>query len=161
MAGKRFSAAYEAADILGLYETRSQDGDESRIRALAKEFRALCRLEHVVKIPDQYKAISREVRTPFVRDSWQRITSSLVHKTPVVHITPRDEQKREYREAANIAERWDLAVIERQNRALGQDIVYNLTSALVRDGESVLKVVHKPDAWASFPKNATVEAQDD
>jgi hypothetical protein len=157
MMAKKFSAEYTVGDILGLYETRKNDGDEARLRTLANQFRSLTRLESKVIIPEQYKAISREVRTPFVRDAWHRITSSLVAKPPVCHITPKDEDRQDYREAANTAERFDMAQIERINKERGTDIVYNLTAGLVRDGESVLRVVHRPSAWANFPKRITDE----
>jgi hypothetical protein len=160
MAGKRFKPEYTAGDIMGLYEARKNDGDEGRLRNLSSEFRALTRLEHKVNIPTQYKAITREMRSPFVRDSAHRITSSMVAKYPIAHIEPLDEARAEYREAANIAERFDAAMIERFNKMLGRDIIWNLTYQHVRDGESVLKVVHRPDAWANFPERETDEPAD-
>jgi len=39
--------------------------------------------------------------------------------------------------------------------------VFDLAAAHVRDGESVLKVVHRPDAWANFPERAKGEDADD
>lgn len=158
---KRFSAEYTAGDILGLYQARKEDGDEGRLRALATQFRALTRLEHPVSIPKQYQAISREVRTPFVRDAWQRVTSSLVAKRPVEHITPKDDARQDYRESANVGERWGMALIERLCKETGSDLIYDTTAALVRDGESVLKVAHRPDAWANFPKRAGDEDADE
>ncbi|MFA6046569.1 MAG: hypothetical protein WC718_16410 [Phycisphaerales bacterium] len=157
---KRFSPEYTAGDVLGLYRTRSQDGDEGRLRGLASDFRQLCRLEHEVTIPKQYEAITKQVRTPFVRDAAHRIASSLVAKEPLPHTEPLDEAKEEYRQAANIAERWDKAFIERVNKERQQDIVFNLAYQHVRDGESVLKVVHRPDAWANFPERDEGEDAD-
>ena len=155
-----FKPELTAGDVLGLYEVRSQDGDEGRIRNIATTIRALCRLEHEVKIPNQYKATTREVRTPFMRDAWHRITSSLITKTPVIHIIPLEEKRKEYRESASIAERFDTSMIERFNKELGEDLIYSLNAQLVRDGESVLKVVHRPSAWANFPMDADIENQD-
>jgi len=157
----KFSADYTVDDVLELYRQRSSDGDEARLRSLAIQFRLLCRLEHPVNIPEQYKAITRDVRTPFVRDALNRITASLVAKTGVVHCEPLDQKREEFRDAANVAERWDLALLERQNKELGRDLVYSLISQMVRDGESVLKVVHKPDAWANFPNRESAEEADD
>lgn len=154
---KRFQPEYTADDVLGLYQIRSEEGDEARLRGLATQFRALTRMERKPTIPKQYEAISRDVRTPFVRDAWHRITSSLCAKPPVIHITPKDDKRSDYRDAANVAERFDMAMIERFNKQLGKDIIYNLTAQLVRDGESVLKVVHRPDAWANFPERETDE----
>lgn len=157
---KKFQPDYEASDVLELYRVRYLDGDEGRLRSLATLFRELCKLEHAVEIPKQYKSITREVRTPFIRDAWHRVTSSLVAKPPVAHVTAKDDKREEYRQAANIAERFDMAFIERQNKQLGTDIVYNLAAQVVRDGESVLKVVHKPQAWANFPEGVSVDEQD-
>lgn len=157
----RFVPEYSTDDVLGLYRTRVAEGDEARLRRLATQFRTHCRLEQEVSIPGTYRAISREIRTPFMRDAWHRIASSLVAKRPVVHITPRDDRRSDYRQAANIAERWDTALIERLNKQMGMDLDYALAAQLVRDGESVLKVVHRPDAWARFPDGATTQEQDE
>ena len=157
---KRFKAEYTAGDVMGMYMARSQDADEGRIRDLATQFRELCRMEHAVTIPKQYKAITKEMRTPFVRDMWHRVTSSLVQKQPSIRIHPIDEERQDYRDAANVAERWDLAFLERENKRQGTDLVYDSTAALVRDGESVLKVVHRPDAWANFPERKEEDADD-
>ncbi len=157
---KKFRPQYSVADIIGLYEARSGEGDEERIRTLATKFRELCRLDRAVHIPKEYKAISREVRTPFVRDSWHRTTAAMVAKTPVIHCQPKDEKRQEYRDAANIAERADSAMLERMNKEAGTDITYQLAAGLVRDGESVLTVLHRPDAWARFPKRLPDEDAD-
>ncbi len=158
---KRFKPEYSVGDILSLYETRKNDGDEARLRGLVPTIRALCDLKHEVKIPSQYESIGRQVRTPFIRDAAHRIAASLCRKPPVGHITPKDDDRQDYREAANIAERFDAAMIERICKELGTDIVYDLTFGTVRDGESVLNVVHRPDAWANFPERNTDEDPDD
>ena len=157
---KKFTADYEVSDILNLYQQRKDDGDESRLRAMITNLRALCRLEHEVNIPGEYKAISREVRTPFIRDAWHRIASSMLSKPPVPHIEPKDRDKADYRDAANIAERWDMAAIDRMNKEMSTDIQFNLTAQHVRDGESILKVAHRKDAWAAFPTGMSVSEQD-
>ena len=168
MARKKFSADYEASDILGLYQSKLAEGDESRLRAVSQSLREHCRLEHAVSIPEQYRAISKEIRTPYLRDAWSRISASLVSKPPVIHCEPKDDKRENYREASNVAERFDSAMLERLNKETGEDTLYAATAALVRDGESVLKVVHKPDAWANFPRlgdeddpRAVLQAQDD
>ena len=160
MAKKKWTSEFSVSDILGLYTLRRDDGDEGRVRDIAISMRELCRLDRKVQIPSQYKATTREVRTPFVRDAWHRVTSSLVAKMPVIHTLPLDEKRKDYRDAASIAERFDLALLDRLNKELGQDIIYNLSAQLVRDGESVLKIVHRPDAWANFPGGVDTEEQD-
>lgn len=158
---KKFSAEYTAEDIMSLYKIRKEDADEARLRTLATTFRELCRMEHTVSIPEQYRAITPVMKTPFMRDAWLRIGGSLVAKSPIAHITPKDDKKQEYRESANIAERFDAAMLERNSKDRGKDLVINLTLAHVRDGESVLKVVHRPDAWANFPSRLSDEEADD
>ena len=57
--------------------------------------------------------------------------------------------------------------MERLAKETGEDAIYADTAALVRDGEAALKVVHKPDAWANFPRmggddpEETLRAQDE
>lgn len=157
---KKFTADYEPDDITSLYQQRKADGDESRIHGLITDLRAYCKLEHEVIIPGEYKAISREVRTPFIRDAWHRIASSMLAKPPVSHVEPKDRDKAEYRDAANIAERWDMAMIDRLNKEMSTDIQFRLTAQHVRDGESILKVAHRKDAWAAFPNGVSAEEQD-
>lgn len=140
----------DAEYVEALYQMRSREGDESRLRDLATSFRLLTRMEHKISVPPAYQGITKVVRTPFIRDAWQRITAALTQKPPVVHLEPRDERE-DSRRAANLAERWDTALFEELNRRLGLDLVFESTKALVRDGESVIKVVHRPDAWANFP----------
>lgn len=139
-----------ASDVLALYRTGLTDAAEARLRTNAQLFRTLTRMEHTVSIPKQYRAISKVVRTPFVRDAWHRITAALVQNAPTEHVEPISES-REATEAASIAERWTAAVRERMTKELGEDVLYESVRALVRDGESVLKVVHRADAWANFP----------
>ncbi len=155
---KRFSSDYTVDDILGLYKVRINDDDERRLREIAPAIRALCRMEHEVTIPAQYKAITKAVRTPFMRDSRIRIASSRVGRRPVVHITPKNEADKAYREAANIGERWDTALVERINKETAADIDFNNAAALVTDGDSILKVAHRPDAWANFPERGDEDA---
>ncbi len=157
---KDFKADYDASDIATLYQQRKDDGEESRVRALIATLREHCRLEHEVSIPGEYKAISKEIRTPFIRDAAFRIAASMLAKPPVPHVEPKDQRRKEYREAASIAERFDAAMIERFNEEQSTDIQFNSTYQHVRDGESVLKVVHKPDAWAAFPDGVSVDKQD-
>ncbi len=137
-------------DVVSLYNLRISDGDEKRLREIIKDMRILSRLQHAVNIPSQYQAITRAVRTPYLRDSWLRTTAALVAKPPLVHIQPINKEQ-SYREAANLAENWDMAAMAQMNKEINQDAVYESARALVRDGESVLKVVHRPDAWANFP----------
>lgn len=136
---------------------RLDEGDEVRLRALARIFRNLVRLNHPVAIPPEYRAIAAEQRTPFVRDAWRRMTAALTKFPPQPHITPRDET-RDARAAANIGERWVSAAMEAMDKDSNQgSVVFEAVRALVRDGESVIKVVDRTDAWANFPLRSPEE----
>jgi hypothetical protein len=161
MAAKRFRAEYSTGDVLGLYQMRKNDGDEAKLRSISAIMRGLIAMANKVEIPSTYQAITKEVRTPFVRDSAHRITASLVNKSPVVHIQPKDDDRQDYREAANLGERFDIALIERLNKETGSDLAWDSTFGHVRDGESVVKVVHRPDAWARFPERDDGEDADE
>lgn len=139
-----------ASTVAGLYDVAVTQQAERRLRRLMTIFRALTRMEHGVTIPRQYRAIGKVTRTPFVRDAWHRVTAALTHEDPVAHIQPLDETI-QARDAANLGEKWTMAARERMTRDLGYDVVYEAPRALIRDGESVIKVVHNPDAWANFP----------
>lgn len=144
---------------MDLWRLKINEADEARIIRLAWEFRRLTRLTHELRIPDAYKAITKEVRTPYVRDTWHRAVAALNQKPYVIHIEPRD-QKDATQRAANIAERWDTAAREIMDKEQNLDMAIESAKALIRDGESVLKVVHRPDAWANFPKRARNEDAD-
>jgi hypothetical protein len=83
--------APDAGEILGLYSSRINEGDESTLRSRARVTRDLCEMRHPVIIPPEYRAIAKEIRTPFVRDTWQRVAAALTRDTPVAHVEGRDE----------------------------------------------------------------------
>src|SRR5688500_10590868 len=141
---------------MGLYQARLDEGDESKLRNRARKARELTEMEHAVTIPSEYRAIAKEIRTPFVRDTWQRVAAALTRDTPVAHVEGRDSTEQS-REAANIAERFYMATLSGMSRERGEDLLWEATKALVRDQESVIKVVHKPDAWANFPRRTAGE----
>lgn len=141
----------DAEYVYALYTLKKAEGPELRLDALARKMRLLTEMQHELNIPEAYKAITKEVRTPFVRDTWHRTTAALNQKPFVVHIEPRDGRQDSER-AANLGERWDTAVREALDKEIGEDTAIESSKALIRDGESVLKVVHRPDAWANFPK---------
>jgi hypothetical protein len=139
-----------AGEVIALFNLKQQDGQEARLRQLAQTFRTLTRMEHEVNIPDTYKAITRQVRTPYVRDAWLRTTAALTQNPWLPHFDPKSEADKSKR-AAGVAERWVVAGTEAMDRDVGIDVPYEACAAMVRDCESVLKVVHRPDAWATFP----------
>jgi hypothetical protein len=151
-----FPDAPTAGDITGLYQIRLNEGDEAKLRTRARRARELTELEHSVTIPAEYRAIAKEIRTPFVRDTWLRVCAALTRDTPVASVEPRDITE-PAREAANVAERFFLAMLSGMSRERGEDLLYEDAKALVRDQESVIKCVHKPDAWANFPKRSAGE----
>lgn len=139
-----------ASMVDGLYRTAITQQSERRLRRLINVFRSLTRMENPVRIPRQYQAITKVTHTPFVRDAWHRVTAALTHEDPVAHIQPLDVTI-QARNAANIGERWTMAAREQLTRDLGYDVIWQAAAAMIRDGESVLKCVHRPDAWATFP----------
>lgn len=147
----RKRAAPTAGDIIALYRLRENDGSERRLRILAKNFRILTQMDHVIQIPTQYQATTKEVRTPFIRDAWLRTTASLTLKPWLAHVEPVSEN-RDAKRAANIGERWFMAGADAMDEALGMRVLHENVKALVRDAESVIKVVDRRDAWANFPK---------
>lgn len=144
-------AAPTAGDIVALFNTKQNDGSEARLRLLAQTFRALTRMEHSVNIPDTYRAITREVRTPYVRDAWLRTTAALTQNPWLLHAEPKGESDKAKR-AGGIAEKWGTAATDAMDKDVGIDVPYEACAAMVRDCESVIKVVHRPDAWATFPR---------
>lgn len=150
----------DAAYVQSLYLLGQSEGDEARLRANIADMRLLTEMAQRVEIPEQYRAVTKEVRTPFTRDTWLRVVAALTEKAPVAHVEPRDETS-EQRTSANVAERWTQAAIEGMNAALGEDAIYASVKEMVRDQESVIKVVHKPDAWAKFPRRSAGEKPSD
>lgn len=137
--------------VTALWRTKQNDGDEQRLRLMARNFRILTRLEHAIDIPTEYKATTKEVRTPFIRDAWERITASLTHNDWLPHFEPNGDSDKAKR-ASGIGERWVKGATQRMNRDVGEDTEYEACRAMVRDIESVIKIVHRPEAWATFPR---------
>jgi hypothetical protein len=142
----------DAGFVVGLWRHRLQLGDEQELRSKIWDFRTLTQLLHIVQIPPQYQAIAQVIRAPFVRDTWLRVTAALTQNEPVPHAEGRDDTS-DSRRAAEIAQRWVRAAMSQMQRPDNTDpIVYGAMKALIRDSESVIKVVHRPDAYADFPK---------
>lgn len=158
--GRPFKADYTAEDVVNLYQLKRTEGEEGRLRGLISVFRKLCKMRHRVDVPKEYAKITKVIKTPFIRDAHHRIAASMVQKSPLVHITPKDANRKEYRDAASIGERFDQALIERMDKERGESTWWELTQQAVRDGSSVLKVVHKPSAWANFPERRDMSAEE-
>lgn len=135
---------------MALYELRRHDGEERRLRQDIATMRSLTEMSLRPNIPEEYQAIAQEIRTPFVKDAWLRVAGSITQNDPVSHVEPADD-KDEYRRAANVGERWTDAAFYQMSDEVGEDVPYESTKQLIRDRESVVKVVHRPDAWANFP----------
>lgn len=146
--------------VHSLYQMRLTEGDEARLRTIAANMRVLAQMEHELPVPKQYRAITRDVKTPFIRDALLRATAALVHEMPAVHVEPQDDTE-DAVAAANIAERWDQAAIDQMDKSTSENTIYEDTKALIRDGESVIKVVDRPSAWANFPERKAREKADE
>lgn len=158
--GASTEGAPTSGDLLGLYQTRLNEGEELTLRNRARQVRDLTEMRHRVSIPEQYRAIAKEIRTPFVRDTWQRVAAALTRDTPVAHVEAVSITEPD-REAANVAERFFMAMLAGMSRERGEDLLWENAKALVRDQEAVIKCVHKPDAWANFPRRAPRETPQD
>lgn len=145
--------------VQGLYQTQQSQGDEQTLRSTIAEMRTLTSMTHAIEVPSQYQAITTVVRTPFAKDSWLRVTAALTQNPPVARVTPRQETK-PMRSAAALAAKWTMAATDQMLHPATQDVKYEAVRQLVRDQESVIKVVHRPDAWANFPKRARGESAD-
>ena len=146
--------------VQALYESRRSDGDEARLRREMNAMRDLVDMNVKPNIPQEYEAIAQEIRTPFVKDAWLRVAGSMTQNDPVPHIEPADD-KDEYRRAASIGERWTDAAFYQMSDEIGDDVIYEGVKAVIRDRESVIKVVYRPDAWASFPDRKRTETADE
>lgn len=141
-----------AGDVMALWRWKLKDPEEQGLRNFIKEIRLDYEMLRPVPIPNEYKAITNEIRTPFIRDAAQRWAASLVKDPPIRQFEQRDDSIMA-RDSASIASIWVNAIcdgIQKLNPA--DDINYNSALYLVRDSETVLKTVHRPDAWANFPK---------
>lgn len=159
MANNTAPAPPTAAEVLSLFNTKQNDGQEARLRSLAQAFRLLTRMEHEVNIPDTYRAITREVRTPYVRDAWLRTSAALTQNPWQAHFDPKSSADASKR-GSGVAERWVMAGTAAMNRDVKIDVPYEACQAMVRDCESVIKIVHRPDAWATFPVREAGEDPD-
>lgn len=151
--------APDADYVWNLYQLKQADGDELRLRTVSRMMRSFVRMEHALRVPTAYKATTKEVRTPYIRDTWHRTSTALNQRPYVIRMEPRDDTNDAER-AAELAIRWDTAVRDSLDKEIGENTAIESTLALIRDGESVLKVVHRPDAWASFPEREESEDAD-
>ena len=158
MADKPTRKPPTAGEVWGLYRSKETDAGEGEIRRLAPLFRALTRMTHTIDIPAQYKATTKEVRTPFVRDAWLRTTAALTRNDWLVHIEPKGPSQNA-KKASGIAEAWVKSGVNAIIKEVGSDSPYEAAKALVRDSESVLKMVHRPDAWGNFPRRIDEDAE--
>lgn len=142
--------------VMGLYRWKMRDPEEQGLRRYISESRQLREMSLPVKIPAEYKAITKEVHTPYYRDNGFRVAASLVKDPPILLATARDEGV-DADKAASIGSKWTMAMLSDMNRVANMNITYESALKLVFDSESVIKTVHKPDAWANFPVRAMDE----
>lgn len=140
-----------AGDVLALYNWKRQDPEEVGLRRWITEIREAVDMRDPISIPKEYKAITQVVRTPFLRDVKERVAASLVNEDPVYAVEPRDDTI-EARKSAAIAGQWTGAMMAAMRKSHpAQDLIHQSALNLVADSESVIKVVHRPEAWANFP----------
>lgn len=152
--------APEAGDVLAMWNYRLSQYDEIGLRAYIGEVREMFDMRHPVRIPREYRATTKEMRTPFMRDAALRIAAALTKDRPTIRVEPRDETQSADL-AADIAARWLLGMWSAMDHERNEDSIYMSARTLVRDSESVLKVVDRANAWANFPERHGEEPPDD
>lgn len=146
--------------IMALYDLRQHDGDEAKLRNELEAMRGLVDMTIKPNIPEEYEAITQQIRTPFAKDAWLRVAGSITQNEPIPHIEPADD-KDEFRRAAAVGERWTEAAFYQMSDEVGEDVVYEDVKQVIRDREAVVKVVYRPDAWANFPDRKRTETADE
>lgn len=144
----------DAAYVVGLHQYALRLGEERGLRIFMNEIRRLVDLKHRVNIPKEYRAIAQEVRTPYLRDTAFRVTASLTKDAPIFTVQARDDDD-DARRASAIGAQWTSAQMSEMSHVSNEDTIYQSALHLVRDSESVIKLVHRPDAWANFPERDT------
>lgn len=147
-----------ANEIMGLWTYKLSDYQELGLRNYIYDVRPMVDMRHQVYIPKEYKDITGETRTPFMRDAMVRVASSMVRDTPMFHVPPIDESQ-DAQEAADIVSRWLMNAwdfMQKENR--GENLFYKSSRSLTRDSESVIKVVDRTKAWANFPPRGKEES---
>jgi len=147
-----------SAEIMGMWTYKLSDFQEIGLRNYMYDVRPMVDMRHPVFIPKEYKDITAETRTPFMRDAMVRVASSMVRDTPMFMVPPLDEEDTDQQAGADLISKWLMQVwelIQKQNR--GENLYYKSARALTRDSESVLKVVDMTKAWANFPPRGADE----
>lgn len=142
--------AITADYVMGLYRYGLTHQEERGLRSFIRLSEELFDMRHRVSIPKEYRAITKEIRTPLYRDAGLRIAGSLVKDPPYIGVPGRDETA-QAKKAASIATQFLMAVLNDMDAATGEDLMFKSSRDLTFDSESVIKVVHRPDAWANFP----------
>lgn len=140
----------DADYVMGLYRYKRAYTEETGLRNFIGESRTLFDMKHKVIIPEEYRAIAKEVRTPFYRDTALHVTAALTKDPALIHVTQRDEGV-DSEKAAALGTAWSSAQIAEMDHLQNEDVTYKSALNLVCDSESVVKTVHRPDAWANFP----------
>ncbi len=137
--------------ILACYQGKIAEKPESRLRTIAYQCRLLTEMSHKIDIPEEYRRTTKEIRTPFFRDAWLRIAAALTRNDWLLHINPLVADEAATQRATSLAERWVKSATAAMDRETNETVFYEAGKALVRDGESVIKIIPRADAWANFP----------
>lgn len=146
-----FTREPKARDIDAMWRWKLSEYEELGLREYMADVRPMFDMVHPVRIPREYRVTTKEVRTPFLRDAGLRIAAAEVKDTPIPEVEPIDHTS-SADNAADTASRWLRFMwdeLVKQNN--GQEYTYQSARNLVRDSESVLKVVDRVNAWANFP----------
>ncbi|MBM4437480.1 MAG: hypothetical protein FJ029_09650 [Actinobacteria bacterium] len=119
--------------------------------ALIERLRRLRYMEEPVAIPEAYRAIAPEVRTPLAPEQVKRVVGSLTANEPLITVPPPDASEAA-RRAAGRREQWTKAALRRMEDEAARDVFGMFVDALVSDGAGVMKLVYVPDRWAAYPR---------
>jgi len=130
------------SDVQSLYKRRD---------ALYSKLRSIRFLEEQVKIPENYKAMAIESKSPFPHEIVSKITAALSVNPARVTFDPVTVGEAG-RENATKRKRWSEGARERQERDANRRHLRMVIDSAVTYGMGVLKTVYRPDAWSGYNK---------
>ncbi len=123
------------------FRTRNENMQEMRQRRYQ---------EKEVSIPANYQATTSQVRLSMVGDTIN-LMSAIIDDAPwQIHVDPYDVGSKAERNSS-LRERWTEAAIKQSQEELRRPVMTNVVNNQMGDGLGVLKVIYRPDHWATLP----------
>lgn len=121
--------------------------------------RAMRYMELPVQIPDNYRATTKEIRSPMIPDMLFRVVSTLTADAPGIECAPMAPTERAQRNSS-LRERWTIAMLESLQNDIGRQTFRMGIDAACADGLGVWKLIHRADAWNGEPKRKRTKVDD-